>query len=83
MPGQAFIIVGSGNAHYFGQSHVCSLQYMQNLPVLSDALSLHCLPFLTPDVRIWVQDVAGVGLAAGSFFAGLVGSLCFGPGDVS
>ena len=55
---------------------------MQNLPVLSDALSLHCLPFLMPDVRIWVQDVAGVGLAAGSFFAGLVGSLCFGPGDV-
>ena len=41
---------------------------MQNLPVLSDALSLHCLPFLIP---------------AGSLFSGLAGSLCTDPGDVS
>ena len=40
---------------------------MQNLPVLSDSLILHCLPFLMPDVRVWVQ------LAAANFgiFAGL------------
>ena len=50
---------------------------------MSDPLSLHCLPFLTPDVRMWVQDAAGVQLAAGSLFTGLAGSLCTGPGDVS
>ena len=56
---------------------------MQNLLVSSDALILHCLPFLIPDVRMWVQNAAGVQLAAGSLFAGLVGSLCTDPGDVS
>ena len=32
---------------------------------------------------MWVQDVAGVRLVAGSFFAGLAVSLYTGPGDVS
>ena len=53
------------------------------LPVSSDALRLHCLLFLIPDVRMWVRDAAGVQLVAGSLFADLVGSLCTGPGDVS
>ena len=56
---------------------------MQNLPVSSDALSMHYLPLLKPDVRMWVQDAAGVQSAAGSLFAGFAGSLCTGPGDVS
>ena len=30
-----------------------------------------------------MQDAAGVQLAAGSLFAGLDGSLCTGPGDIS
>ena len=40
---------------------------MQNLPVSSDALTLHCLPFPTPDVGMWVQDTAGVRPVAGVF----------------
>ena len=53
----------------FGQSHVC-LWWWQNLPVFSDALNLHCLPFFTPDVRMWVQLAA----ANLGFFAGLTGT---------
>ena len=49
---------------------------MQNLPVSSDALILHCLPFLMPYVRMRVQDTTGVQPVAGGFFVGS-------PGDVS
>ena len=53
----------------FGQSHVC-LWWWQKLPVSSDALNLHCLPFFTPDVRMWVQlAAANLGI-----FAGLTGT---------
>ena len=71
-------------AHYFGQSfrhHVCLLWRWQNIPVLSDAFNLDCLPFLTPDVRMKVQDVTGVRLAAEGVFTDWVSSLSTGPED--